>query len=252
MSDQPERKGLVSRIWRLSTLMPGDSSSGLRGRSLKAMSSVVSSAGKFLQGINPIWNQDKEFLAVYDSVREIATLDKKCAYVLFNMVRHCQNIAGDMAELGVYKGGGSKIILSQAKPEKCLHMFDTFAGFPPVNADKDLFEEGDFANVNAENIHKEFTGANIRLYVGRFPDTTDQVPQDAKFCFVHVDADLYQSQLDGCKFFYPRMNQGGVMLLDNYGSLSCPGAKTAVDEFFADKPEHVIYLPTAQAFVIKL
>ena len=42
------------------------------------------------------------------------------------------------------------------------------------------------------------------------------------------------------------------MLLDNYGSLSCPGAKTAVDEFFADKPEHVIYLPTAQAFVIKL
>src|ERR1700741_5360458 len=99
MSDQAGRKGVVSRIWRLSTLMPGDSSSGLRGSALKVMSSVVSSAGKFLPGINPIWNNDKEFVAIYDSVRDIVTLDKKCAYVLYNMVRHCQNIAGDMAEL---------------------------------------------------------------------------------------------------------------------------------------------------------
>ena len=54
------------------------------------------------------------------------------------------------------------------------------------------------------------------------------------------------------RFFYPRLNPGGIMICDDYGSAHCPGAKRATDEFFADKPERVISLPTGQSMVIKL
>ncbi len=245
---------VISRVRYYSSLaIPGDTSTGLKGALIKKMSDITSFAGQFFQGIDPMWKHEPEFVDLYNSVRDIVTLDQKSAHVLFNLVKHCQNIAGDMAELGVYKGGGSKIILSRARNEKRLFMFDTFAGFPAVNAGKDLYwTEGDFNNVNADSIRRAFAGANIKLCIGRFPDTTREVPDDTRFCFAHVDADLYQSQLDGCIYFYPRMTPGGVMLLDNYGSLSCPGAKTSVDEFFADKPEQVIYLATGQAFAIKL
>lgn len=41
------------------------------------------------------------------------------------------------------------------------------------------------------------------------------------------------------------------MVFDDYGFLSCPGAKLAVDQFFSDKPEYPCHLPTGQCFVIK-
>jgi O-methyltransferase len=40
------------------------------------------------------------------------------------------------------------------------------------------------------------------------------------------------------------------MLFDDYGFDSCPGARKAVDEFFANKPEKPFYLPSEQRFVV--
>jgi hypothetical protein len=61
---------------------------------------------------------------------------------------------------------------------------------------------------------------------------------------------LYQPTFASVSFFYPRMNSGGLMLFDDYGFATCPGARRAIDEFFADKPEPIIDLPTGQAFVL--
>lgn len=41
------------------------------------------------------------------------------------------------------------------------------------------------------------------------------------------------------------------MLFDDYGFPTCPGARQAVDEFFDDKPETPLVLPTKQAIVNK-
>ena len=89
------------------------------------------------------------------------------------------------------------------------------------------------------------------MYAGLFPDTAGPVAETA-FCLVHADVDIYTSVLACCHFFYPRLVSGGVMIFDDYGRQSCPGARAAVDELFADKPERPVYLPSAQAFVVKL
>jgi hypothetical protein len=47
------------------------------------------------------------------------------------------------------------------------------------------------------------------------------------------------------------MTPGGVIVLDDYGFASCPGARAAADEFFADKPERLLALSTAQGVVHK-
>ena len=39
------------------------------------------------------------------------------------------------------------------------------------------------------------------------------------------------------------------MIFDDYGFPTCPGARQAVDEFFADKREVPFVLPTGQAVV---
>lgn len=73
-----------------------------------------------------------------------------------------------------------------------------------------------------------------------------------RIAFAHIDLDIYQSILDSCRFIYPRLSPGGVIVFDDYGFMSCPGAREAVDRFFADKLEIPLVLPTGQAIVIKL
>ena len=55
-----------------------------------------------------------------------------------------------------------------------------------------------------------------------------------------------------CEFVYPRLVPGGMMVFDDYGFWSCPGARMAVDQFFAEKLERPLALPTGQAIVTKL
>jgi hypothetical protein len=68
----------------------------------------------------------------------------------------------------------------------------------------------------------------------------------------HIDVDLYQSTLDCCEYFYPRLVPGGILLFDEYGFAAARGEKDAVDQFFADKRESPIVLLSGQAVVVKL
>ena len=91
---------------------------------------------------------------------------------------------------------------------------------------------------------------NIFIIDGKFPETSNIINNNV-FSFVHVDVDVYKSVMDCCLFFYPRLMKGGILLFDDYGDYSCPGAKIAVDQFFDDKSEYPIYLPTGQCVVLK-
>jgi len=115
----------------------------------------------------------------------------------------------------------------------------------------DGHRKGDFADTSLEEV-KEFLkdNNNVYFYPGIFPKTADPI-LNSIFSFVHVDVDIHQSAVDCCNFFYDKLSSGGIMVFDDYGWASCPGVKTAVDDFFSNKSEVPCYLPTGQAIVIK-
>ncbi|NLE39771.1 MAG: macrocin-O-methyltransferase, partial [Pirellulaceae bacterium] len=51
------------------------------------------------------------------------------------------------------------------------------------------------------------------------------------------------------EYFYPRMIPGGIILSHDYDILA--GVMKAFHEFFADKPESIIELPTTQCMVVR-
>ncbi len=141
------------------------------------------------------------------------------------------HLHGEIAEIGVYKGGTAYLIASNT--HKQVHLFDTFEGMPEVN-EHDLHHKGDFADTSLEAVAgllKDFS--NIRLYKGLFPDTVTLDVKYASYSFVHIDVDIYQSVKDCLEFFSYRMVPGGIIVLDDYNAPSCPGAKLATDEFCA-------------------
>ena len=94
-------------------------------------------------------------------------------------------------------------------------------------------------------------GERVALHAGLMPDTFAGHEQ-ARIALAHVDVDIYSSIVACCQFIYPRLVAGGVIVFDDYGAPTCPGARAAVDEFFADKPEVPLALISGQAIVHKL
>jgi hypothetical protein len=138
--------------------------------------------------------------------------------------------AGAVAEFGVYRGGTAWHLARLAREQnRALWLFDTFSGIPCADPAIDVHKVGDFGDTSLEAVKKAIPDAVF--VAGVFPESVKgkELP---RFAFVHVDADQYASVRAACEIFAPLMLPGGVMLFDDYGIATTPGATRAVDELF--------------------
>lgn len=206
----------------------------------------------------------------------------------FGFLRDHDAVAGDVAEVGVYRGSSllaSALVLREIGSRKRVVGFDSFSGFPTLHANDDLdrfetmFEagaitaehhakvrrnrehlaavdraatpeaassSGDFAMTSRDLIERKAVHlwlTNIELVEGPYSETMapGHLP-DLRLSAALLDCDLYESHRDALPFVWKRLAPGGFVYLDEYFSLKFPGARIAVDEFFADrddKPEQV-------------
>jgi O-methyltransferase len=198
------------------------------------------------------WFADRAFFADFHRLvpdGNARSADRK--YFLRSLLSLTDSLPGDTAECGVWNGSSSWFICDHFRDSaKVHHGFDSFEGLShPTKEDGGYWQAGDLRSVEQE-ARATLAGYEVVLHKGWIPERFAEVAQDT-FCFVHIDVDLFQPTLDSLEFFYPRMVAGGVMLFDDYGFLTCPGATEAVDGFMAQRPEPVIDVPTGQAFLIK-
>ena len=205
------------------------------------------------------------FKARVESVRGNTGLVPQSIYTLLHFLSQSLSRDGDVVECGVWRGGTAKLLREELMAAagtkgagKTLHLFDSFEGMAAVDSENDRHEVGDFANTSLDHVKRFVTGnaeadpAGIaQFHKGWIPDTFAGL-DEVRLCFAHIDLDLYQSILDSLAFVYPRLLSGGAIVFDDYGFASCPGARRAVDEYFADKPEKPFALGTGQGLVIKL
>ena len=144
-----------------------------------------------------------------------------------------RNIIGCVAELGVYQGEFAAL-LNGLFPERRLYLFDTFCGFPPEDICRekdgasppiDEFKDTQISTVLERLPYPE----NAVIIEGRFPGSAANI--DAGFAFVSLDADLYLPTYEGLRWFYPRLNPGGVILVHDAESGRFPGAGKALRQF---------------------
>lgn len=173
------------------------------------------------------------------------------AFTVYSIAKSQSVFDGDMAEVGVYRGGSAKLIC-EAKGNRKLHLFDTFEGLPKVS-DKDthfgtkFWKDKQFNDTSEDQVRKYLKSyPNVSIYKGIFPQTAEPI-SNSKFSFAHLDVDLYKSTLDCLEFFYPRMIPGGIILTHDYHA---NGVKTAFKEFFADKKLSIIELTGSQCMVV--
>jgi hypothetical protein len=156
---------------------------------------------------------------------------------LWQSVRNVADVPGAVVEIGSFRGGSAYFLadafLTMTGDEAPMHVFDTFEGHPaPAVTEHDPFHTaGRFSATDYDD---------VRAYLSRFQQLTVHKGDvslllpgvaDASYRLAHIDTDLYQPTIDCLDYFGGRMSPGGVIVVDDYESLKCPGVPKAVFEY---------------------
>lgn len=152
--------------------------------------------------------------------------------------------AGDYAELGTYRGLTASILWRRRAAGTTLYCFDTFAGFDARDLADDrlsqAMETKAFRDTSLDIVRQQISGGRdegLVFRVGFFPDTFAGL-EDRRFRLVHIDMDLADPITSALETFWPRMVEGGIILVHDYRSERYPMAAEAVDAFFAARGLH--------------
>jgi O-methyltransferase len=202
---------------------------------------------------------DKEFAQNYAHAKGNTMVRQESCWVLSSLAKQALALGGDFCELGVYRGGSAYLLLQLLKRHnretagapKFLHLFDTFSGMPDVTNEKDWHKAGDFAKTDLSLVQNFLNDNEIcKFYPGLIPDTFATAKFD-KLAMVHIDLDLHDSIYAATTALFPLLQVGGIMLFDDYGFPTCPGARQAIDNYFRGTAYFPIVLSTGQAIVFK-
>jgi hypothetical protein len=184
-------------------------------------------------------------------------------------VRHCvrREIPGDFAECGVWRGGSVLAMILTLQElgvdDRDIHLFDTFEGMTePTEHDTTAFEppaletwtdargrdERPWDGMFGKHVFDEHSVRQTVLSTG-YPEervhivkgpVEETIPEraPAAVALLRLDTDWYESTRHELIHLYPRLADGGVLIIDDYGHWD--GARRAVDEYFAEQAEPLL------------
>ena len=181
------------------------------------------------------------------------------------------NIEGDIVECGVWKGGSmmaaALALLEMNATDRDLYLYDTFKGmtkpseedvticgdtahedylhrvkrkapevYPYTLKRDDKRDMSNWCYSSLEEVRKNmfslrYPRDRIFFIQGRVEDTIPHhVPADISI--LRLDTDFYESTKHELEHLFPRVSQGGVLIIDDYGHWL--GQKKAVDEYIQE------------------
>jgi hypothetical protein len=195
-----------------------------------------------------------EDIDIVRKVREFTMTSTERIHALIQAVRYVSinNIAGDIVECGVWKGGSmaaaARMLLRLKDCNRGLFLFDTFDGMSEPSANDVDFEGKEAAKLlqvdptfkcdgapieNVKRILAEtgYPESKTHFVMGKVEET---IPEKAphSIALLRLDTDWYESTRHELVNLFPRLARGGVLIVDDYGHWR--GARKACDEYFAE------------------
>ncbi len=229
---------------------------------------------------NLLYEADAQFQKFYSEGVKISGTPDPYAFTSFskrqerfyNLVQFLSQVLpleGRIIECGCWKGLSSYIMCNYLKGSDSdfegqnFFVVDSFEGLSEASEfDKilDLAVTGKVEKTGAPAGCFSASMQEVKQTLSEFPKISyvkGWIPSifeeltEALYKFVHVDVDLYDPVNDSIRYFYPRLIEGGIIMLDDYGSLYWPGAKKAVDDYCEEENIPLLKLSTGQAVIWK-
>lgn len=201
--------------------------------------------------------RDEDLLA---KIRGLSMTSSIAQWEFIRALRYidAHNVPGAIVECGVWRGGNlalAGLLRKESGSNREIFAYDTFAGMtaPTEHDGKSVgevdtekkFEDLERADHNEwcyasiEDVRRNFAsivgqGSQIRMIKGPVQETlNDPSNLPEEISLLRLDTDFYDSTKIEMETLYPRLQSGGVLIIDDYGEWA--GARKAVDEYFADQ-----------------
>lgn len=154
-------------------------------------------------------------------------------------------IEGDLMETGVWRGGACifmrAILKAHGVTDRNVWVADSFCGLPapdpgkyPQDVGLDLSKIPELA-ISLEEVKENFRrygllDGQVRFLRGWFRDTLPTA-EVRTLAVLRLDGDLYESTMDALQHLYPKLSEGGYLIVDDYGAI--PACRQAVDDYRA-------------------
>lgn len=151
-------------------------------------------------------------------------------------------IKGDFIETGIWRGGACifmrGILMAYGVTDRTVWAADSFEGVPPPTRPEDKGFDISASvlpvlAVSLDEVRELFLrygllDENVKLLKGWFKDTLSTAPIE-RLAILRLDGDLYESTMDALVPLYDKVERGGFVIVDDYGS--CPPCKRAINDF---------------------
>jgi O-methyltransferase len=205
---------------------------------------------------------EPEFLELYERCRDQSMASIERMYALYQSVDHIVStgLTGDFAECGVWRGGSVMMmaltLLQKGATDRQIWLYDTFDGMTAPTLDDVQAMSGEAASAilasNPRDDTNPFWGVAARRVVEAnlqqtgYPmhlfhwvegDVLATLPEQApeQIALLRLDTDWYASTRHELECLYPRLQVGGVIIIDDYGYWT--GARKAVDGYLEQLDE---------------
>ena len=188
-----------------------------------------------------IWWQVKPYTMT--SPERVVALCQSIAYL------ENHQIPGAIVECGVWKGGSmmaaALALEALESTRRRLYFFDTFTGMTePADVDidwqgrpaRDLMRDTELIRANCSlndvkqvMMQTRYPWEKLAFVPGSVEATLPEFAPE-QIALLRLDTDWYESTYHELEHLYPRLADGGVLIIDDYGHWQ--GAKKAVDDYF--------------------
>lgn len=159
------------------------------------------------------------------------------------LAKKFSHVPGEIVECGVWKGGMIAGI-SEIVGGKIANLFDSYQGLPKVkeidgesakywqnNPDGAFFYDNCSADEKFAIEAMEMSGVEFRSYKGWFSEVFNSSIPIESISILRLDSDWYDSTMECMTFFYPKVNCGGLIIIDDY--LTWEGCSKAIHDYLS-------------------
>jgi hypothetical protein len=179
--------------------------------------------------------------------------------------RSAARVEGDFVECGVNLGFLSSAIMKLLDWDttgRTFFLLDTFSGLDArfvADTERDggaiewnamALESGLYTNSLAKVEQNFSEWRNKRFVVGSIPETLPQVTAQ-KVAFMHIDMNCSPPEVAAIDCLWPRIQTGGIVLLDDYGYHGFQPQKEGMDAWARQNGVPIASLPTGQGLMVK-
>jgi len=201
---------------------------------------------------------DPEFIDAYKQalLQQSNTRIRWRAHVTQWAGYHAKKLEGDFVECGVNRAFLSTSVMAYvdfcSMPNRRFFLFDTYNGLvKELISDIDKAAHRNRYEDCYEFVKEKFKDKpNVILVRGAVPDSLLTVEIN-KVAYLSIDMNCTKPEIDALIYFWPKLTNGAVVILDDYGFSGHEAQKDGADEFAASVGVKVLTLPTGQGIILK-